>query len=136
MVSNKAYSEGFTTVEKFPGHTYAMTQVGSSFHYMIGQVAEGGGFNMESVTLKPLQSVPNMIGALKSGQVDAMIIVPHIAKGLAKANAAKIIGWVSDYAPYQVGGLFTSTKNIQERRPMVEKLFGPIGARLLTITRS
>lgn len=121
LVSNQAYDAGFTSVDKFPGHSYAMSQVGSSFHYMIGRVAEGAGFDLASVSLKPLQSVPNMIGALKSGQVDSMIIVPHIAKGLAKAGAAKIIGWVSDYAPYQVGGLFTSTKNVAERRDVVER---------------
>ena len=121
LVSNKAYDAGFTSVKDFPGHSYAMTQVGSSFHYMIGQVADGAGFKLDSVKLKPLHSVPNMIGALKSGQVDSMIIVPHIAKGLNKAGAAKIIGWVSEYAPYQVGGLFTSSKNVEQRRAVVEK---------------
>ncbi|MCP4687283.1 MAG: ABC transporter substrate-binding protein [Desulfobacterales bacterium] len=121
LASNKAYKAGLTEVARLSGHSFAMTQVGSSFHYMIGRVAEGAGFGLESMKLKPLQSVGNMIGALKSGQVDAMIIVPHIAKPLNKAGAAKIIGWVADYAPYQVGGLFTSTKNVNDRRGMVEK---------------
>ena len=120
LASNKAYDAGLTSVEQLPGHSFAMSQVGSSFHYMIGQVAEKAGFGLDTMTLKPLQSVGNMIGALKSGQVDSMIIVPHIAKPLANAEAAKIIGWVADYAPYQVGGLFTSTKNVTTRRPVVE----------------
>lgn len=121
LASNKAYEAGLTSVDKLPGHTFAMSQVGSSFHYMIGRVAEGAGFDIKDMTLKPLQSVGNMIGALKSGQVDSMIIVPHIAKPLDKAGAAKIIGWVADYAPYQVGGLFTSTVNVTEKHATVEK---------------
>lgn len=121
LASNKAHAAGLTSVDKLPGHSFAMTQVGSSFHYMIGQVAEGADFDYKSMKLKPLQSVGNMIGALKSGQVDSMIIVPHIAKPLNNAGAAKIIGWVSDYAPYQVGGLFTSTENVEKRREVVEK---------------
>jgi NitT/TauT family transport system substrate-binding protein len=121
LASNKAHEAGLTSVGKLPGHSFAMSQVGSSFHYMIGRVAEGAGFKMSDMDLKPLQSVGNMIGALKSGQVDSMIIVPHIAKPLANAGAAKIIGWVSDYAPYQVGGLFTSRANVEKRRPVVEK---------------
>ncbi len=121
LASNKAHEAGLDSVDKLSGHSFAMTQVGSSFHYMIGRVAEGAGFTLESMKLKPLQSVGNMIGALKSGQVDSMIIVPHIAKPLAKAGAAKIIGWVADYAPYQVGGLFTSAKNVETRRGVVEK---------------
>lgn len=121
LASNKAYDAGLTSVDKLPGHSFAMSTVGSSFHYMIGRVAEGAGFSMDDMQLKPLQSVGNMIGALKSGQVDSMIIVPHVAKPLANAGAAKIIGWVADYAPYQVGGLFTSTANVENKREMVGK---------------
>ncbi len=121
LASNAAYKAGLTSVDQLPGHSFAMSQVGSSFHYMIGRVAEGAGFDLERMTLKPLQSVGNMISALKSGQVDSMIIVPHIAKPLEKAGVAKIIGWVADYAPYQVGGLFTSTKNVTTHRGVVEK---------------
>ena len=121
LASNKAFEAGLTSVDKLPGHSYAMSQVGSSFHYMMGQVAEGAGFAFSDVKLKALQSVGNMIGALKSGQVDSRIIVPHIAKPLAGAGAAKIIGWVADYAPYQVGGLFTSTANVEKRRGVTEK---------------
>lgn len=121
LVSNKAYAAGLTKVDQLKGHSFAISQVGSSFHYMIGQVAAANKIDLKDIKLKPMQSVPNMIGALKSGQVDSMIIVPHIAKALDKAGAAKIIGWVKDYAPYQVGGLFTSVKNIENRREVVEK---------------
>jgi NitT/TauT family transport system substrate-binding protein len=121
MASNQAYEAGLTTPEKLPGHSMAMTQVGSSFHYMSGKIAAKAGFDLADVDLKPLQKVPNMIAALKSAQVDAMIIVPHIARPLEKAGAAKIIGWIYDYAPYQVTTLFTSTKNIEQRRDVVEK---------------
>ncbi|OKH90201.1 ABC transporter substrate-binding protein [Thalassospira sp. TSL5-1] len=120
LVSNKAFDAGLTKVEQLGGHSFALSQVGSSFHYMIGNVAEKAGFDLASMDLKPLQAVPNMIGALKTGQVDSMIIVPHIAKPLANAGAAHIIGWVKDYDPYQVGGLFTSTRNVEERRDVVE----------------
>jgi NitT/TauT family transport system substrate-binding protein len=121
LVSNKAYEAGFTTVDDFPGHSLAMTQAGSSFHYMIGQVAEQAGFELSGVALKPLQSVPNMIDALRSGRIDSMIMVPHIAKALADSGAAKIVGWVADYSPYQVGGLFTSSRNVSQRRMVVER---------------
>lgn len=121
LASNQAYDAGFTSVEKFPGRSFGMTQTGSSFHYMIGQLADKRGFDLAEIDLKPLQSVPAMIGALKSGQIDSMIIPAHIAKGLDTAGAAKIIGWVHKETPYQLGGLFTSAKNIDERREIVEK---------------
>ncbi len=121
LASNKAYAAGLDSPEKIKGHSFAMTQVGSSFHYMLGLLADKKGFSLDDVDMKPLQSVPNMIGALKSGQVDSMIMVAHIAKALDKAGAAKIIGWVQKETPWQLGGLFTSTRNVTERRAMVEK---------------
>ena len=74
-----------------------MTQTGSSFHYMVSQVAAKEGISVGDIKKKPLQKVGAIIGALKSGQIDAMIIVPHIAKPLANSGAAKIIGWINDY---------------------------------------
>ena len=62
-----------------------------------------------------------MIGALKSGQVDTMIMVPHIAKPLVKGGAAKKLGMLYDYAEYQISTLFTSTKNTEERRDVVKR---------------
>jgi len=73
----------------------------------------------EGATLhyKPLQKVGAIIGAMKSGQVDAWSIVPHIAKGLAGAGAVKIIGNVADYIPnYQVTTVFTSANNAANER--------------------
>ena len=61
---------------------------------------------------KPLQKTGAVIGAIKSGQIDAWSIVPHIAKPLADAGAVKIIGEVADYIPdYQVTTVFTSAQN-------------------------
>lgn len=120
LASNKAWDAGLRSVEDLPGHTFGMTQVGSTFHYNIGMLAKKLGWPEDAVTLKPLQSVPNMIGALKSGQVDSIALPAHIVAALEKAGAAKPIGWVHDYTPWQLGGLFTSTRNVEERRPVVE----------------
>jgi len=121
LVSNRAYDAGFTTPEDFAGHTLGMTTTGSSFHYMIGRLIDHFGWPDDAVTLRPLQSVPNMISAVKTGQVDAIILPAHIVKPLDAAGAAHIVGWVHEYTPYQLGGLFTSTTNVEERRPLVEK---------------
>lgn len=121
MVSNQAHAAGFTDAGGFPGKTFGMTQVGSTFHYMLGQLADKRDFALSDVSMKPLQSVPNMIAAVKSGQVDSIIMVAHIAKALDKAGAAKIVGWVHQETPWQLGALFTSTKNVDERRGTVEK---------------
>ena len=40
MVSNQAYEAGVRSPADFAGRSFAMTQVGSTFHYMIGLLAE------------------------------------------------------------------------------------------------
>jgi len=121
MASNKAHAAGVTTPAKIKGHSIALTQVGSSFHYMTGMIAAKYRFTMSDVSLKPLQKVGSMIGAVKSGQVDAMMMVPHVAIPLDKAKAAKIIGWMSDLGDYQVTTIFTSTRNAEERQVLVKR---------------
>ncbi|MGI9422033.1 MAG: ABC transporter substrate-binding protein [Hyphomicrobiaceae bacterium] len=109
LASNKAYDAGLTSPAKLDGKTFGVTQTGSSFHYMGSNIAKKEGV---SLSYKPLQKVGAIIGALKSGQIDAWSIVPHIGKALAKGGAVKIIGDVADYIPnYQVTTVFTSANN-------------------------
>jgi NitT/TauT family transport system substrate-binding protein len=121
LVSNQAYEKGLTSFEKLPGHSVAITQVGSSFHYQLGQIATAKGFDLDKLSLKPLQSVPNMLAAVKTGQVDAMLIAPHIAKPLAAKGEAKLIGWFSDVGEYQFGALFAGTRLVTENRDLVQR---------------
>lgn len=122
MASKKAYEAGFTKPEQLKGKSLAVTQMGSTFHYQGGILAEKFGYSIKDVTVRPLHKVGAMIGAFKSGQVDAMLMVPHIAKPLARAGAGKIIGWLRDYRPgYQITVLLSSTKNIKEKPELVKK---------------
>jgi NitT/TauT family transport system substrate-binding protein len=114
LASNAAFKAGLTSPAKLDGRTFAVTQTGSSFHYMGSKISQKEGVSLK---YKPLQKVGAIIGALKSGQVDAWTIVPHIGKALAKGGAVQIIGNVSDYLPnYQVTTVFTSAENAAKER--------------------
>lgn len=121
VVSNKAWDAGFRSVAQYPGKTVGITQVGSTFHYNLGKLAEKRGFKLEDLTLKPLQSIPNVIAALKGNQVDSALLPTNIALGLEKENAGHIIGQVWQETPWQLGALFTSTKNVETRRDTVQR---------------
>jgi NitT/TauT family transport system substrate-binding protein len=121
LVSNAAWDKGFRSIKDFPGHSLGMTQVGASFHYQIGQLARVAGFDLKSVQLRALQSLPNMVAAIKGAQVDAIIIAPHLAKPLVDAGDVKFLGWYSDYDEYQFGGLFANTRTVQQRRELTQR---------------
>ncbi|MFV1624339.1 ABC transporter substrate-binding protein [Phaeobacter sp. JH20_08] len=116
LVSDAAYQAGVTSPAALDGKSFGMTTAGSSFHYMGSRMAQKEGV---SLSFKPLQKVGAIIGALKSGQIDAWSIVPHIAKPLAGSGAVHIIGDVADYLPdYQVTTVFTSASNASGEQQM------------------
>lgn len=123
LASKKAYDAGLKTPGDLKGHSFGITQTGSSFHYMAHKIAQKEGFSEADISLKPLQKIGSIIGALKTQQIDAWAVVPHIAKELIKNTNIVLIGKVSDYIPnYQVTTVFTSS-NIAENKPELVKSF-------------
>ncbi|WP_239520546.1 ABC transporter substrate-binding protein [Pseudooceanicola aestuarii] len=121
LASNQAYEGGLTSIDGMKGKSVAMTQVGSTFHYMTNLIADAQGWDMSDMKMVPLQKVGAMVAATQSGQVDVMIMVPHIAKALAEGGSAKEIGWLNEYAEYQISTMITSVDNIENERDKVER---------------
>lgn len=122
LASDAAFGAGLTSPAALGGKTFGISTAGSSFHYMGSKIAADEGVE---VKFKPLQKVGAIIGALKSGQIDAWAIVPHIAKPLAGSGAVHIIGNVADYIPdYQVTTVFTSTKNAEGEQQLTKDFLG------------
>ncbi|ASM72202.1 MULTISPECIES: ABC transporter substrate-binding protein [Roseobacteraceae] len=118
LASDAAFQAGLTSPAGLAGKKFGISTAGSSFHYMGSKVAAAEGIEM---SFTPLQKVGAIIGALKSGQIDAWSIVPHIAKPLAGSGAVHIIGNISDYLPnYQVTTVFTSTDNADNQRDQTQ----------------
>ena len=118
LVSDAAFKAGVTTPAQLDGKSWGVTQAGSSFHYMGAKIAEKEGVSLK---FKPLQKTGAIIGAIKSGQIDAWSIVPHIAKPLSGSGAVHIIGDVADYvSDYQVTVVFTSADNAANEREKTE----------------
>jgi len=122
LASKKAIDSGVKSPKDLKGRTFGITQTGSSFHYVAHKIAQKEGFANKDIKVKPLQKVGAIIGALKTQQIDAWSIVPHIAKALNKSPKISIIGKVSDYIPdYQVTAVFTSSNNAKNKKDLVKK---------------
>lgn len=121
MVTNKAWDAGFRSLKDFAGKRVATTTIGSTFHYMLGLLARKYGFDVKSVTLVPLQSLPNMAAAFKGETVDATLAPVTTTRALQAGGAGRILGWVGDETPWQLGALFTSPAMIQKHRATLVK---------------
>jgi len=119
LASNKAYSAGLAALEDLPGRSIGITQIGSTFHYSIGLLADKLRFPLASVKLVPLQSMSNMAAALKGNQVDAALIPATIAVPMIARGEAHELGWVGDETPWQLGAIFASARTVAERRAVL-----------------
>jgi NitT/TauT family transport system substrate-binding protein len=122
LVSNRAYAAGLRSFKDLPGHSFATTVVGSPLHYAVGRLAEKYGFDIKSVRILPVQSIPNQISALIGGQADATLLsTAPTLPALIEKGEIKRLGWLGDETPMQLGATFTATRTADERRVVVER---------------
>ena len=125
FASNSAYAAGLKTPRDLAGKRIAVTQTGSSFHYSLGLLADKYGFKLGDVKVLPLQSLSNAAAALKGETVDAALLPASTARTLMDADGAKLLGWVGDETPWQLGAVFASPKTLANK-PLVTKLLGAL----------
>jgi NitT/TauT family transport system substrate-binding protein len=122
LVSKAAHDAGVTSPAMLKGRSFGVTTAGSSFHYMAHKIADGEGFDRSELRITPLQKVPAVIAALKTGQIDAWSIVPNIAGALTRGPEVLEIGRISSYIDgYQVTTVFTSTVNTRDKPDLVKR---------------
>jgi NitT/TauT family transport system substrate-binding protein len=125
FASNNAYAAGLKTPRDLAGKRIAVTQVGSSFHYSLGLLADKYGFKLSDVKVLPLQSLSNAAAALKGETVDAALLPVSTARKLMDDNGAKLLGWVGDETPWQLGAVFASPKTLANKA-LATKLLGAL----------
>ena len=123
LASNKAWDAGLKTPHDLPGHTVAITQLGTALHNVIGILAERDGFPMSAIEVKPLQSNSVVISALIGGTVDASVAPNGPIMNLVNQGQIKFLGWTSDYAPLKAGVMLLAAKHDLDERGDVVKRF-------------
>jgi NitT/TauT family transport system substrate-binding protein len=125
FASNQAYANGLTAPKDLAGKRVAVTQTGSSFHYSLGLLADKYGFKLSDVKIVPLQSLSNAAAALKGETVDAALLPVTTARKVMDEGGAKLLGWVGDETPWQLGAVFASPKTLTNK-PLVTKLLAAL----------
>jgi NitT/TauT family transport system substrate-binding protein len=122
FASNNAYASGLKMPKDLAGRRVAVTQVGSSFHYSLGLLADKYGFRLGDVKVIPLQSLSNAAAALKGETVDAALLPASTARKLIDDGGAKLLGWVGDETPWQLGAVFASPKTLSNKAVVTKLL--------------
>ncbi len=103
------------------GKRIGITTQGSGSHYGLVRLMDKYGIGQNELTVVPLQTMPNVMAAVSGRQVDAAIATPNAAQQLAAAGNARILLWVGDETPWQLGAVWTGGDIVKSRRETVER---------------
>jgi NitT/TauT family transport system substrate-binding protein len=112
VASNKAYAAGLKSPRDLPGHSFALTQMGTGLQYSLGRIAAKEGFDLKTVTLLPLQSNPNIASALAGGRADAAVFDATNALPLVQKGDVKLLGWVGDMTGFTPAYLMFASRDM------------------------
>ena len=128
VVQKDLWDGGLRSVKDLRGKRIGVTQLGSTFHYHIGNILEKDGLTLADVKIVPLQAMPATMEALKGKQVDA-ILVPQPFPGAAEAQGfGRIMAWAGDLYPWQIAAIFYSGKLAADRARAVAFMKGYVKA--------
>jgi len=119
MVSNKAWNTGLRTLKDLKGHRVGVTQIGSTFEYMLGNMLEKNGMRLEDVKVTPLGGVKNMMDTVASGRIDAAFMVQPFCSVMEAKKMGHRMLWVSKYLNYQIAAIFFGDKMLEDRTTAV-----------------
>lgn len=126
VASKHAAAAGLAALRQLPGHSFALTQIGSPPHYAIGAVADKLGFDLKSLRFLPLQSIPNQVSAIVGGQANSAMLQASIALPLIDRGDAKLLGWLGDEISWQLGVIIASAKTADGKSDLVRRTLGAI----------
>jgi NitT/TauT family transport system substrate-binding protein len=129
VVQRELWDGGLRLVKDLKGRRIGVTQLGSTFHYHIGNILEKDGLTLADVKIVPLQAMPATMEALKGKQMDA-ILVPQPFPGAAEAQGfGKILAWAGDLYPWQIATVFYSKAFAADRAAAVAFMKGYVTRR-------
>ena len=131
MASNRAWEAGLRSFKDFPGHSFAVSQIGSPPHYALALLGMKYGFDLKSMRVLPLQSIPNIVSALIGAQADTGMVPGNVGAPLIERGEVKLLGYAGDETPYQLVGAFVAAKAADERHDMIAHVLAALrkGAR-------
>jgi NitT/TauT family transport system substrate-binding protein len=128
VVQKELWDGGLRSIKDLKGRRIGVTQLGSTFHYHIGNILQKEGLALSDVRIVPLQAMAATVEALKGKQVDA-ILVPQPFPGAVEAQGfGRIMAWAGDLYPWQIAAVLYSDRLARDRTRAVAFMKGYVKA--------
>ncbi len=126
LVSPEQWKAGVRDLKDLKGKRVGITQMGSTFHYILGNLLEKNGMSLADVKVVPLGSVASMRDTVITNQIEsAFLVQPHIT-AVEKEGKAHVLLWAGDHLPYQIAANFYGEKLMKNRTVAVGFMRGYI----------
>jgi NitT/TauT family transport system substrate-binding protein len=110
MVSNDAWEKGVRTLKDLKGRRVGVTQMGSTFHYMLGNILARNGMELKDVHVTPLGGVKNMMDAVAANRIETAFMVQPFCTVMERKKIGHVMLWAGNEMRYQIAALFFSGK--------------------------
>jgi NitT/TauT family transport system substrate-binding protein len=117
------YDSPMRTIADLKGKRFAVTTVGSLTDWMLKRVAITEGWKPTDVTAVALGTVEAFIAALKTRQVDGLIIGPETGFTLEETQQGRNLLDLSGYAPDFITHVIYARQELIDKRPDVVQRF-------------
>ena len=121
FASTPAWNAGLKSVKDLGGHSVAINTVGSSFHYSLALILDKYHIDPTTIALKPLQQNSAIELALAGGVVDAAVVSNVFGLDPVSKGQAKVLAWVGDETPWQIGATAITPKTADTRGDFVKR---------------
>ncbi|OQY50594.1 MAG: hypothetical protein B6240_01375 [Desulfobacteraceae bacterium 4572_87] len=110
MVSNDAWEKGVRSLSDLKGKRVGITQVGSTFHYMLGNILKKNGMDLKDVKPTPLGGVKSMMDVVAANRIETAFMVQPFCTVMEKKKMGHVMLWAGDEMRYQIAAIFLSEK--------------------------
>lgn len=121
IASNRAYEAGLKSPKDLAHHSAAVPEIGNPAQYGLSLVASKYGIDLDTIRFMPMGSNPNAVSAVVGGQADLAVVPISFARPSLQKGDAKLVAYIGDETPWQLGGVLTSTKTANNRGDVVRR---------------
>lgn len=115
IVDTDQWKSGLRDLMDLKGKRVGITQIGSTYHYMLGNLLEKRGGSLNDVKVVPLGSITSMRDTVISHQIESAFLNQPFVTALEKNGTANVLLWVGDHLPYQIAAIFYGEKFLKNR---------------------
>lgn len=126
LVSTEQWKAGVRDLKDLRGKRIGITQIGSTYHYILGNLLEQKGMSLNDVKVVPLGSISSMRDTLISNQIEAVFLNQPLVAAVEKGGGGNILLWVGDRLPYQIAAIFYGEKLMKNRPAAISFMKGYI----------